>query len=264
MKKKNYTPSRSNFQTHKLQFSQSSIKLRPSYKSFLFFGIFAAVGTLIFIIGAIQLPAKDLFGLFIWFALFGGAGFYGIFKTFYKKYPVIDLINNIFYPEGKISKYMIHDDSGIPLKELKKINVERIYHRGSKSSYYYYTLYLDFGNERIFPFLGHGALKLFVQDADKLSSILNIPITPEDEYKSWISPAKERKNALAMLIFGTVWTLITAPIMYSLYQNEFSNSNPGDLNEKWRILVLAIFPAVGLLMIISATFSLLKKENSRK
>ena len=198
MKKKNYTPSRSNFQTHKLQFSQSSIKLRPSYKSFLFFGIFAAVGTLIFIIGAIQLPAKDLFGLFIWFALFGGAGFYGIFKTFYKKYPVIDLINNIFYPEGKISKYMIHDDSGIPLKELKKINVERIYHRGSKSSYYYYTLYLDFGNERIFPFLGHGALKLFVQDADKLSSILNVPITPEDEYKSWLSPAKERKNALAM------------------------------------------------------------------
>ena len=86
----------------------------------------------------------------------------------------------------------------------------------------------------------------------------------EDEYKSWISPAKERKNALAMLIFGTIWTLITAPIMYSVYQDEFSNSNLGDLNEKWRILILAIFPAVGLLMIISAIFSLIKKQNSRK
>lgn len=260
MKKKNYTPSRSNFQTHKLRFSQNSIKLVPTFKSFLFFGIFAAIGTLILIIGAIQMPLKDLPGLFIWFAIFGGAGFYGIVKTFRKKYPEIDLINNIFYPEGNNSRYMISDDSGIPLKELKQINVSRTYHRGSKSSYYYYTLSLDFGDDRIFPFLGHGALELFTKDADKLSSILNIPITPEDEYKSWTSPEKERKNALAMLIFGLIWTAIASPVMYKVYQ-EFSKKNNSDLPE-WNIFIFAIFPAVGLLMVISALFSLIRARTA--
>lgn len=257
MKKKNYTPSRSNFQTHKLRFSQNSIKPVPTLKSFLFYGIFAFIGTAILIIGAIQLSPKELAGLFIWFALFGGAGFYGIFSTYYKKYPEIDLINNIFYPEGRPSRYMIHDDSGIPLNQLKKINVEKIYHRGSKSSYYYYTMHLDFGNGKTFYFLGHGALKLFVKDADKLSSILNIQITP-DEYHSWLSPSKERKNNLALLIFGIIWPAITSIAIYS----KIDDISAGNMNNEpeWSLWILLIFPLSGLLMLISAIFSLSKKQ----
>ena len=255
MQKKNYTPSRSNFQTHKLRFSQNGIKLIPTFKSLLFYGIFAFTGTAIFIIGAIQLPsAKEIFGLFIWSAIFGGAGFWGIFKTFNKKYPEIDLINNIFYPEGKLSRCMIHDDSGIPLKQLRKIIIERTYHRGSKSSYYYYTLQLDFDEGGTFYFLGHGAKKLFIRDAEKLSSILNVPITP-GEYKEWISPVLERKNSWAMLIFGIIWTLVTLLI---IFKSDIIKSD-----ENFPALILAIFPLTGIIMIFSAIFSLLKK-NPRK
>lgn len=260
MKKKNYTPTRSNFQTHKLQFSLFGIKLVPTFKSLVFYGIFAAIGILVLVIGAIQLPLRELPGLFICSAIFGGAGGYGIFRTYHKKYPEIDLSNNMFYPEGKPSHHMFSDDSGIPLNQLKRINVERTYHRGSKSSYYCYTLYLDFGELGNFPFLGHGALKLFAEDADRLSSILNMPISPEDEYKSWLSPDNKRKNSWAMLIFGTIWTLIAASFMYGIYQNDFSN-NP-NLHE-WHMWLLTLFPAIGLLMIISAIVSLVKDKLTR-
>lgn len=208
MSEKSYS-SPPNFRAQKLCFEPDRIVVRNTIRNYLFFGFFffAGIGvTILFCFGMKE------WGDFVLALLIGGvpalAGGIGFISLCRRRYPEIDTLNGVFYPDGRHGEL----DRAIPLKEFEKFRLSSEIVRTGKSSYDAFCLSMLFRTGEDFTILRHGSFGSFMRDAEALSERLNRPLNAEFFLRE--HGGKRYRGCRAMLIFGIFWTSMTAAMMF--------------------------------------------------
>ena len=245
--------STSNFCAHRLFFTQGKVTVKPTAGNYVFFSIFALIG--VGIIAAAWLAKGDesaripmtIFGI-----IFGGVGFFGMFWK-RNRLPEIDLMRRMFYPERR--KYDTSDmtnislNQGIPLSELVNIQVSKRHVRGNKSSYTAYMLDLVFRDGYSCRLLSHGARKQFIEDAEKLAKLLNMPLVGLEELNRQPSAMALKTGGIFMIIFSIIWLSISSTMVFQTFDAKLVgklHDIPNNLDAVVPVLFASIFVLVGI------------------
>ncbi len=236
MSEKSYS-SAPNFRAQKLCFEPDRIVVRNTVWSYLFFGIFFLVGigaTIIFCHGMKE------WGDFLLAMLVGGVmllvGGFGLISLFRRRYPEIDTLNGVFYPDGRHAEL----DRAIPLKEFEKFRLSSDVVRTSKSSYDAFRLSMLFRTGEEFTILRHGSFGSFMRDAEQLSERLNRPLNAGSFLKE--HGDKQHRGSWTLLIFGILWTsMATAMMSFALLMGA---------RDMFIFVLLGTFELVGIVMIV--------------
>ena len=211
MSEKSYN-SPPNFRGQKLCFEPDRVVVRNTIWNYLFFGIFFLVGigvTVVFCHGMKE------WGDFALALLVGGVmalvGGFGLVSLFRRRYPEIDTLNGVFYPDGRHAE----SDRAIPLKEFEKFRLSSDTIRTSKSSYDAFRLSMRFRTGEEFTILCHGSFGSFMRDAQQLSERLNRPLNAENFLRE--HGDKQHRGSWTLLVFGILWTgMATAMLSFVL------------------------------------------------
>ena len=225
--------STASFQDAKLSFSDSWVKITPHAANYLFFGIFLVVGLAVIILSQTGMGNNDTPDK-IFAIIFGGFfGIIGLSGMFYPKFSAkaeIDLLNKKFYPKGKrkfLSTINPQEELEIPLERFKFLRILTKTGRHSKGgTYHCYELNLVIDDDHRYNLLNHGKEKKLLQDAQKLSEILNLPLLNENNEEYLTSEKKktlkiDKKSGWILIMFSAVWLLISSVGGYHLVAEPF-------------------------------------------
>lgn len=237
MSEKSYS-SPPNFRAQKLCFEPDRIVVRNTIRNYLFFGIFFVVG-----IGVTILFCHDMkeWGDLVLALLVGGVmvlvGGISLISLFRRRYPEIDTLNGVFYPDGRHAE----SDRAIPLKEFEKFRLSSDVVRTSKSSYDAFCLTMRFRTGEEFTILRHGSFGPFMQDAERLSERLNRPLDAEAFRKK--HGDKQYRGSWTLLVFGILWTSMAAAMLFFAVLT--------GARDTFVFVLLGTFVAAGLVMIVA-------------
>lgn len=163
--------------------------------------------------------------------------------------PEIDLMRRMFYPQPR--KYDPADmtnitslNGGIPLSELVKIEVSTRHVRGNKSSYTAYMLDLVFRDGYSCRLLSHGGRKQFIEDAEKLAQVLNMPLTGLEETRR--QPGSLKAGGIIMIVFGIFWLGVCSSMFPALLFPALKKITSGQYSPE--VFIQIIFPGVFILV----------------
>lgn len=214
--KKAFNPGHCNFEAYRLIFSQEAVKVRYTFKSIIFYGIFAAMGSgfsLVFLLTAEKAGNESPLVGVIFGSIFFLIGALGIYFSINRRYPMIDLRQRIFYPFGKAEGVLPDSASALPISDIREIDIDSHFVSGNKSSYNCYELRLIFKDGKYFPFLHHGNYDALMRDAKQLSEVLHIPIAEDgDRDDGETHPAVRVMGGVSLLVFSLIWTGIVMPV----------------------------------------------------
>ena len=249
--------STSNFCAHRLHFSPEKVVVKPTAMNYFFFSIFAGLGLAVAVVPWFaQGEESARWGMTAFGVVFAAIGFGGMFWK-RNKLPEIDLQRRMLYPEG--IKYDTSDMTdlsamqGIPLSELERIDVSSRRVSGDKSSYTAYMLDLVFRDGYSCCLLSHGGEKAFIEDAKKLSQVLNMPI--DDLEKE--SPPPQAISCIAgcgMVIFSIIWLSMSLTFCSFIFTAEFwtKTMTPEYISkhpEQLMILMPLLFVVIGVFLL---------------
>lgn len=258
--------STSSFCAHRLVFSQDKVVVKATAGNYIFFSVFALMGLSFAVIPWFAEGEQSarigisLFGLF-----FAGIGFAGMFWK-HNRMPEIDLLRRMFYPERRK-----HDptgvidiaslNSGIPLSDLERIQVSSRHVSGRKSSYTAYMLDLVFKDGYSCRLLSHGGYRQFVEDAEHLSKVLNMPLTGMSGFQHRsVSRAASGAGGVISIIFSIFWLSVCCSMFSEMLLPGLKKI--GTVKEHPEVLIQLIFPSifilVGVGLFISGVRTLLK------
>lgn len=242
---------KSNFESHKLHFYPEKVKVAVTAKNYIFYGIFLAVGMGIITAAFFAADWGATAAMSIFGAVFAGVGGYGAWRTKSKKLPEIDLWEKKFYPDGRSADPYQETSEYIPMADFECFELASYRVRGRKHNYTCYSLVMVFSNGRAFEILNHGSRSGVTRDAKALAEVLNVPL-PECD---WLQPSKWSKvAALPPMLFGIIWL-----VMCSFMLKQLSQEMQGGLFT-WPNMVVLLFPAFGIIIIISALITLCRRK----
>lgn len=261
--------STSSFCAHRLRFSPEKVVVKPTAMNYVFFSIFAILG--IGFVAAVWFGKGEnsaRWGATAFGAVFAAIGFGGMFWK-RNKLPAIDLRRRMLYPEG--IKYDTADMTnissmqGIPLSEVERIDVSTRHVSGNKSSYTAYMLDLVCRDGYSCRLLSHGGEKAFIEDAKKLSQVLNMPI---DDLEEMTSPkAINVAGGCGMIIFSIIWLSMSLTFCSFIFTAEFwAEMTPEYISEhpeQLMILMPLLFVLVGVIMFVSGIKHLVQAVKKR-
>ena len=197
------------FRAQKLCFEPDRIVVRNTVWNYLFFGFFFLIGLAATVIFFYDMKE---WGDLVLALLVGGVmvlvGGFGLISLFRRRYPEIDTLNGVFYPDGRHAD----PDHGIPLKEFEKFRLSSDVVRTSKSHYDAFCLTMRFRTGEEFTILRHGSFGPFMQDAERLSERLNRPLDAEAFRKKHAD--KQHRGSWTLLVFGILWTSMTTAMLF--------------------------------------------------
>ena len=225
--------STASFQDAKLSFSDSWVKITPHIINYLFFSVFLIFGLAIIILSQSHMGLEDttdkIFALVIG-GIFTIVGLSGMFYPKFSAKAEIDLLNKKFYPKGKrkfLSTINPQEELEIPLERFKFLRILTKTGRHSKGgTYHCYELNLVIDDDHRYNLLNHGNEKKLLQDAQKLSEILNIPILNENN-EEYLSDEKkktlkiDKKSGWILIFISAVWLLLSSLAGYHLVVKNF-------------------------------------------
>ena len=236
MSEKSYS-SPPNFRAQKLCFEPDRIVVRNTVWNYLFFGFFFLVGLAATVIFFYDMKE---WGDFVLALLVGGVmalvGGIGLISLVRRRYPEIDTLNGVFYPDGRHAE----QDRAIPLKEFEKFRLSSDVVHACKSHYDAFCLTMRFRTGEEFTILRHGSFGSFMRDAEALSERLNRPLDAEAFRKKHAD--KQHRGSWTLLVFGILWTgMAAAMLSFALLMGAC---------DMFIFVLLGTFVASGLVMIV--------------
>lgn len=262
--------STSSFCAHRLRFSPEKVVVKPTAGNYIFFSIFAILG--LGFVAAAWLAEGEMsarWGATAFGSVFAAIGIGGMFWD-RNKLPEIDLQRRMLYPEGR--KYDTSDMTdisslqGIPLSELERIEVSSRRVSGDKSSYTAYMLDLVFKDGYSCRLLSHGGEDAFLEDAKKLSQVLNMPFEGLEE-ETPISKPLKIAGGCGMVIFSIIWLSMSLTFCSFIFTAEFwAEMTPEYISkhpEQLMILMPMLFVVIGVFLLISGVKHLIHAAKKR-
>lgn len=210
------------FQTAKLVFEETKIKVVPTLTNSLFFGIFLIAGIGVIFLGVANEEQTTLIATCIFGSVFALVGLGGIVIPRFLLRPEFDLLDKSFYPKSK-KKYLAALNSPerlkIPLKEFKFLRILEKTCSGSKGgSYSCYELNIVISDDERYNLLNHGNFLKLYADAEKLAKILKLPLVDVDNQKYVFNQEEyfkeTRKGNIVLLLFGLVFFAFGGTMYY--------------------------------------------------
>lgn len=255
-KNKQFNPGSANFEQHYLEITQKYLKVKPSKKLFVFYGIFAVIGLFFIFVPFFAENASDdpVWPISIFGTVFFLIGAWLIKSSLSRPYPYIDLNDRIFYPDGRREDSLRAESTGLPLSDATHLEISSRHIRGNKSSYTCYTLEIVYPDNRKYILLKHGALAAFMRDARLFARHTGLPL-PQDDFEEQIRQ-RNIKGAPVILIFGFIWT------GFALFVHmQFWHSSDRNI---FALIFTGIFVLIGLWMLKTAFKLLAERRKSRK
>ena len=263
--------STSSFCAHRLHFSPEKVVVKPTAGNYIFLSIFAILG--LGFVAAAWLAEGEMsarWGATAFGSIFAAIGIGGMFWD-RSKLPVIDLQRRMLYPEG--GKYDTSDMTdissmqGISLSELERIEVSSRRVSGNKSSYTAYMLDLVFKDGYSCRLLSHGGEDAFLEDAKKLSQVLNMPLEGLEEEETPIPKPLKIAGGCGMTIFSIIWLSASLTFCSFIFTGEFwKKMTPEYISqhpEQLMILMPLMFVAVGVFLLGSGVMHLVRAIKKR-
>ncbi len=249
--RKSYRPGSANFESYRLKFTPETIRVVPTGKLLVFYGIFALVGLFVMTVPLYAQqhdPSEPVWPILCFGSIFLALGGGSILMAVRRLYPVIDLQQRFFYPQGRDKRLLPEDNPAIPLSDITAITLASRMVSGRKSRYRCYTLGLMRSDSRDFVLLNHGALNPFMRDARMLSQRLGLSL-PERDFEVEILAAR-KKAAPFLLIFSLIWLLVSGTVHRAAW----------DSGETFPIVFTGIFIFLGLVLFLGAVKQMLSRK----
>lgn len=227
-----------NFRAQKLCFEPDRIVVRNTVWNYLFFGFFFLIGLAATVIFFYDMKEWGDFMLALLvggvMALVGGIGLVSLIR---RRYPEIDTLNGVFYPDGRRAG----SERAIPLKEFEKFRLSSDVVHSGKSHYDAFCLTMHFRTGEEFTILRHGSFGAFMRDAERLSERLNRPLDAENFLRRHRD--KQHRGSWTLLVFGILWTAMAAAMLFFALLMGACDT--------FIFVLLGTFVASGLVMIVT-------------